>query len=70
MLEFFYAARKQGTGNYATHVGVLYYDKKAQAWIVEHNIHGHVHYDALVSVLGGRSNPHKYGVTSISRVTK
>lgn len=70
MLEFFYAARKQGTGNYATHVGVLYYDKKAQSWIVEHNIHGHVHYDALVSVLGGRSNPHKYGVTSISRVTK
>ena len=70
MLEFFYAARKQGTGNYATHVGVLYYDTKHQAWIVEHNIHGSVYYDALVSILGGSSNPNKYGITSISRVSK
>jgi hypothetical protein len=69
MIEFYVAARKQGTGNYGTHVGVLYYDKKAEAWIVEHNIHGHVHYDALVSVLGGRSNPHKYGITSISKAS-
>jgi hypothetical protein len=70
MVEFFQEAKKQGTGNYGTHVGVLYYDQKAQAWIVEHNIHGHVHYNALVSILGGRSNPHKFGVTSISRVSK
>ena len=70
MLQFFYSARKQGTGNYGTHVGVLYYDAEAEAWVVEHNIHGHVHYDALVSILGGMSNPHKYGVTSISRVSK
>ena len=70
MLEFFYAAKKQGTYNYGTHVGVLYYNTEHQTWIVEHNIHGHVHYDALVSILGGLSNPHKYGVTSISRVRK
>lgn len=70
MLQFFYSARKQGTGNYGTHIGVLYYSTKSKTWIVEHNIHGHVHYDALVSILGGLSNPHKYGVTSISRVTK
>lgn len=70
MLQFFYSARKQGTGNYGTHVGVLYYNTEHEAWIVEHNIHGHVHYDALVSILGGYSNPHKYGVTSISRVSR
>ena len=70
MLEFFFAAKKQGTYNYGTHVGVLYYNTEYQTWIVEHNIHGHVHYDALVSILGGLSNPHKYGVTSISRVRK
>ncbi len=70
MLQFFYSARKQGTGNYGTHVGVLYYDTEAEAWVVEHNIHGHVHYDALVSILGGVSNPHKYGVTSISKASK
>ena len=70
MLQFFYSARKQGTGNYGTHVGVLYYDTKHQAWIVEHNIHGSVYYDALVSILGGSSNPNKYGITSISRVSK
>jgi hypothetical protein len=70
MLQFFYAASKQGTVNYGTHVGVLYYNTEYEVWIVEHNIHGHVHYDALESILGGLSNPHKYGVTSISRVTK
>ena len=70
MLQFFYEARKQGTGNYGTHVGVLYYDAEYETWIVEHNIHGHVHYDALESILGGLSNPHKYGVTSISRVSR
>lgn len=70
MLEFFYAAKEQGTYNYGTHVGVLYYNTEYQTWIVEHNIHGHVHYDALVSILGGLSNPHKYGVTSISRVRR
>lgn len=70
MLQFFYAAKKQGTGNYGTHVGVLYYNTEYEIWIVEHNIHGHVHYDALESILGGASNPHKYGVTSISRVSK
>lgn len=70
MLQFFYAASKQGTGNYGTHVGVMYYNTEYDIWVVEHNIHGHVHYDALESILGGESNPHKYGVTSISRVTK
>lgn len=70
MLQFFYSARKQGTGNYGTHIGVLYYNTEHEAWIVEHNIHGHVYYDALVSILGGYSNPNKYGVTSISRVSK
>ena len=70
MSEFFYAARRQQTGNYGTHVGVLYYDKKAQAWVVEHNIHGNVYRDALVSILGGTSNPYKYGITSISRASK
>ena len=70
MLQFFYAARQQGTGNYGTHIGVLYYSTEYETWIVEHNIHGHVHYDALESILGGASNTHKYGVTSISRVSK
>lgn len=70
MLQFFYAAKQQGTGNYGTHVGVLYYSTESEVWIVEHNIHGHVHYDALETILGGLSNPHKYGITSISRVTK
>ena len=70
MLQFFYSGRKQGTGNYGTHVGVLYYSKEYQMWIVEHNIHGNVHYDPLTSILGGLSNPHSYGVTSISRVSK
>jgi hypothetical protein len=70
MMQFFYAASKQGTGNYGTHVGVMYYNTEYDIWVVEHNIHGHVHYDALESILGGESNPHKYGVTSISMVTK
>ena len=70
MLQFFYAAKQQGTGNYGTHVGVLYYNAEYETWVVEHNIHGHVHYDALETILGGASNPHKYGVTSISRVSK
>ena len=70
MLEFFYAAQKQGTRNYGTHVGVLYYNAEYETWVVEHNIHGHVHYDALVTILGGLSNPHKYGVTSISMVRR
>lgn len=70
MLQFFYAARKQGTRNYGTHVGVLYYSAEHKTWIVEHNIHGNVHYDALESILGGISNPHKYGVTSISKVSR
>lgn len=70
MLQFFYSARKQGTYNYGTHVGVLYYSREHKIWIVEHNIHGHVYYDALESILGGLSNPHKYGVTSISRVSR
>jgi hypothetical protein len=70
MLKFFHAAKKQGTGNYGTHVGLLYYDAEYETWVVEHNIHGHVHYDALESILGGKSNPHKYGVTSISKVSK
>jgi hypothetical protein len=70
MLQFFYAAHKEGTRNYGTHVGVLYYSAEHETWIVEHNIHGDVYYDALETILGGASNPHKYGVTSISQVTK
>lgn len=70
MLQFFYSARSQGTGTYGTHVGVLYYKADAQAWVVEHNIHGSVYYDALVSILGGYSNPNKYGITAISRVSR
>lgn len=70
MLEFFHAARKEGTRTYGTHVGVLYYNAEYETWIVEHNIHGHVYYDALETILGGESNPRKYGVTSISKVTK
>ena len=70
MLEFFYAARRECTRNYGTHVGVLYYSTDYETWIVEHNIHGHVYYDALEAILGGRTNPLKYGVTSISRVSK
>lgn len=70
MLQFFYSARKQGTGNYGTHVGVLYYSTEYKTWVVEHNIHGNVYYDPLLSILGGLSNPHSYGVTSISRVSR
>lgn len=67
MVEFYVAARRQQTLNYGTHVGVLYYDKKKSEWVVEHNIHGNVHYDALRNILGGKENPHKYGVTTIYR---
>ena len=69
MVEFYNAARIQRTYNYGTHVGVLYYDKKSEDWVVEHNIHGDVHRNSLRSVLGGRSNPHKYGVTTIYRAS-
>lgn len=67
MVDFYYAAKEQGTRNYGTHVGVVYYDAESQDWVVEHNIHGNVHRDSLHAVLGGRSNPHKYGVTTIYR---
>ena len=70
MVEFYNNARWFGTRNYATHVGLVYYDRKEQAWVVDHNVHGNVHRDALVSVLGGRSNPFKYGVTTIYQVGK
>lgn len=70
MLQFYVSAARQGTGTYATHVGVLYFDKKSGHWVVEHNIHGHVHRDALTSILGGKSNPYKYGVTAIARASK
>lgn len=69
MLEFFVAARNQGTNNYGTHVGVLYFDKKSQDWVVEHNIHGNVYRNSLKTVIGGRSNPHKFGVTTIYRAS-
>lgn len=70
MVQFYKESRWCKTGNYATHVGFVYYDQKEQAWIVDHNIHGNVHRDALEMVLGGRSNPKKYGVTTIYQVTK
>ena len=70
MVQFYNESRWNKTNNHATHVGIVYYDRKAQAWVVDHNIHGHVHRDALVSVLGGRSNPQKYGVTTIYQVVK
>ena len=70
MIQFYNEARWYKTNNYATHVGFVYFDKKTQNWVVEHNIHGNVHRDALQSVLGGRSNPRKYGVTTIYEVTK
>lgn len=34
--------------------------------MVEHNIHGNIYKDTYDSVLGGRSNPNKYGITAIS----
>ena len=70
MIDFYVSATRQGTKTYATHVGVLYFDKKSGHWIVEHNIHGHVYRDALTSILGGKTNPNKYGVTAISRASK
>lgn len=70
MISFFLSALKQGTMNYATHVGVLYFDERTQTWVVEHNIHGTVYRDSLRSVLGGASNPHKFGVTTIYLASK
>lgn len=70
MVQFFNSARWAKTGTYATHVGIVYYDRKAEAWIVDHNIHGSVYRDALVSCLGGRSNPRKYGITSFWEVNR
>ena len=70
MIEFYTSASRQGTRTYATHVGVLYFDKKSGHWIVEHNISGNVYRDALTSILGGKSNPNKYGVTAIAQASK
>lgn len=66
ILDFYKDAVKDKTGTYGTHVGHLYYDKNLSDWVVEHNIHGNIYKDKFDSVLGGLSNPNKYGITAIS----
>ena len=66
ILDFYKDAVDDKTGTYGTHVDHLYFDKDQNDWVVEHNIHGNVYKDTYDSVLGGRSNPNKYGITAIS----
>lgn len=65
MNTFYKNAEKGNTDHYGTHVGRLYNDENGE-WVVEHNIHGDIHIDPLIEVLGGLRNKHRYGVTSIS----
>lgn len=66
MIDFYQAASKHNTGTYGTHTGLLYHNPAADQWQVSHNIHGTVHNDALKDIMGGKSNPNKYGVTAIA----
>lgn len=63
MQEFYNKAVDENTGTPGTHTGVLY--NNGNQWMVGHNIHTNVHNEPVSEVLGGRSNPHKYGITAV-----
>ena len=46
-----------------THTGVLY--NNGNQWMVGHNIHGVILNNPVSEVLGGKNNPHKYGITAV-----
>ena len=63
MQEFYNKSLNENTGTPGTHTGVLY--NNGNQWMVGHNIHTNVHNEPVSEVLGGRSNPHKYGITAV-----
>lgn len=63
MQEFYNKALDENTKTPGTHTGVLY--NNGNQWMVGHNIHGTILNNPVSEVLGGRSNPHKYGITAV-----
>lgn len=63
MVEYYEKALDENTGTPGTHTGILY--NNGSQWMVGHNISTNVHNEPVSEVLGGRSNPHKYGVTAV-----
>lgn len=63
MQEFYNKSLDENTKTPGTHTGVLYYD--GNQWMVGHNIHGTILNNPVAEVLGGKSNPHKYGITAV-----
>lgn len=63
MKEFYRKSLDENTQTPGTHTGVLY--NNGNQWMVGHNIHGTILNNPVSDVLGGRSNPNKYGITAI-----
>ena len=63
MQEFYNKALDENTKTPGTHTGVLY--NNGNQWMVGHNIHGTILNNPVSEVLGGKSNPHKYGITAV-----
>lgn len=63
MQEFYNKSLDENTGTPGTHTGVLY--NNGTQWMVGHNIHGTILNNPVSDVLGGKSNPHKYGITAV-----
>ena len=68
MQEFYNKALDENTKTPGTHTGVLY--NNGNQWMVGHNIHGTILNNPVSEVLGGKSNPHKYGITAVYDATK
>lgn len=63
MQEFYNKSLDENTKTPGTHTGVLY--NNGNQWMVGHNIHGIILNNPVSEVLGGKSNPHKYGITAV-----
>lgn len=63
MQEFYNKSLDENTRTPGTHTGVLY--NNGNQWMVGHNIHGIISNNPVSEVLGGKSNPHKYGITAV-----
>lgn len=63
MRDFYNRAVMENTRTPGTHTGVLY--NNTNQWMVAHNISTNVHNEPVSEVLGGRSNPNKYGITAV-----
>lgn len=63
MQEFYNKSLDENTKTPGTHTGVLY--NNGNQWMVGHNIHGTILNNPVSEVLGGKSNPHKYGITAV-----